>query len=87
MQTTMTRPQTLEDLIPEDPPQPIIKANVKTARVRLKRDYWPVVKITRGERLHAGQVVPLPIDEAKRVVENKIGDLVFDEATDNEGVK
>jgi hypothetical protein len=84
MQTTVIRPQTLEELIPEDPPHTIIKANVKTARVRLKKDYWPIVKITKGERLYGGQVEPFPIDEAKKMVENRIGDLVFDDPTDNE---
>lgn len=87
MQTTTTRTPTLEELVPEDPPHTIIKANVKTARIRLKKDYWPTVKITRGERIYGGQVEPFPVEEARRMVENKIGDLVFDEPADNEGLK
>jgi hypothetical protein len=84
MQSTMTRAATLEETIPEDPPHTIIKANVKTARVRLKKDYWPIVKITKGERLYAGQTEPFPIDEARKVVENRAGELVFDDLGDNE---
>lgn len=87
MQTTTVRAQTLEDLIPEDPPHTIIKANVKTARVRLKKDYWPLVKITKGDRLYGGQVEPFPMEEARAIVEKKIAELVFDEQTDNEGLK
>jgi hypothetical protein len=87
MQTTATRPLTLEELVPDDPPHTIIKANVKTARIRFKTDYWPVVKITKGDRLYGGQIEPLPIEEARKVVETKIGDLAFDEMSDNEGLK
>ena len=87
MQTTMARAHPPEETVPDDPPHTIIKANVKTARVKLKRDYWPVVKITKGERLYSGQVEPFPIDEARKIVENRIGDLVFDEPSDNEGMK
>lgn len=38
---------------------------VKTAPVKLLRDYWPV----NDERQAAGVVVDLPVPEAKRLIE------------------
>jgi hypothetical protein len=88
MQTTMSRPQTLEELIPEDPPQPVLPKNCgKTARVRLTRDVWPNTKLTKGDRLYGGQVVALPEKEARSLVENRCATLVFDEPGDNEELK
>jgi len=84
MQNTKSRPPTLEELIPQDPPHTVIEGSVKTARVRFKVDYWPITKLTKGERLYGGQVELLPIKEAKHVVENKIGELTFDDIDEEE---
>jgi hypothetical protein len=84
--STMAGPMTLEELLPVGVPlpRPIIPDGVKTAMVRLKVDYWPTVEVEnhvvdRPGRLLAGQVVPLPIDEAKRLVAIRAAELTFGE--------
>lgn len=85
MLTTMTKPAAAE--IPADAPQPVLKPNIKTARVRISRDVWPNFKLTKGDRLYRGQVVAIPIEDAKSMIAYQQAVLVFDEPGDNEGVK
>ena len=80
LMATQHQHQTYEDLIPENAPDTVVPKGVKTATVKIRRDYWPVCKLTGGQtRLYAGQVVKLPVPEAKRVVELNIGTLAFEE--------
>jgi hypothetical protein len=81
LQMTTGMPQTLEDMIPADAPQPILPKNCdKTLRVKLKRNYWTFCKTTTGKpALYAGQVVVLPYAEGRSVVEKNIATLMFDD--------
>jgi hypothetical protein len=66
LQTSVPRKLTLEELIPEDAPQPVLSKNAgKTARVRLTPRYLAQHQAHQGDRLYAGQVVALPEKEAR----------------------
>jgi hypothetical protein len=83
VQTTLSNPLKLEQLIPEDPPVPVLPKHVgRTVRLRLTRDVWPVTKLTKGDRLYGGQIVVLPEKEARSLVENRCAELMFDQPDD-----
>jgi hypothetical protein len=83
LQTTLSNPLKLEQLIPEDPPHTVLPKNVgKTMRIRLTRDVWPTTKLTKGDRLYGGQVEVFPEKEARALVENRCGELMFDQPDD-----
>lgn len=81
LQTTTSGVQTLEDLIPPNPPQPILpKGCDKTIRVKLARNYWTACKTTTGTQpIYAGQMVILPYGEGRPLVEKGYATLMFDE--------
>jgi hypothetical protein len=81
LQMTTTTVQTLEDLIPPNPPQPILpKGCDKTIRIKLSRNYWTACKTTTGDKaLYAGQIVVLPYAEGRALVEKGCGTLMFEE--------
>jgi hypothetical protein len=85
IQTTLSNPLKLEQLIPEDPPHTVLPKNVgRTMRIRLTRDVWPTTKLTKGDRLYGGQVEVFPEKEARALVENRCGELMFDQPDDEE---
>lgn len=77
MQKTKPDPKTLEEMLPEVVPSTIISDDVPKARVKLKTDYWPRVPVENGDRLLAGSIVELPMEEAKTVVGRGAGELQF----------
>lgn len=80
--------RTLEEMLPPEPMRPrvIVKEGVKTARVKLKRDYWPSENVTLEthhdapfkDRMLAGMVVDLPYDEVKIIVGRGIAEVVLE---------
>src|SRR5262245_4960006 len=82
MRMSTHTPRTLEEELP--PAVPFAKFDGKAATLKLDRDYWPncMVEnqdINRPNRLLAGSIVKLPIEEARRLVRLGIGALVFED--------